>query len=144
MAYPIDDYIEQAAAELREHGQRIAGFQAELARRSTTVVSKDRMVTATVGGTGKLTALSIKGNRYRMMPPAELANVVMETVNAALEQASAETMAAAQALMPAGFGESDGVGLDGSIDLEEFMKSALDKINSTGLQWSDIPTERGA
>ncbi len=143
MTFPMDDYLEQAAAALREQGERIAGFQAELAQRSTTVVSKDRMVTATVGGTGKLTALAIKGNRYRMMAPAELANVVMETVNAALEQASTETMAAAQALMPGGFG-ADGVGLDGSIDLEEFMKSALDKINSTGLQWSDNPPGRGA
>lgn len=143
MTFPMHDHIEQAAAQLREQGERIQGFHEELTRRSTTVVSKDRMVTATVGGTGKLTALSIKGNRYRVMPPAELANVVMETVNAALEQASTDTMAAARALLPAGF-DAGGVGLDGSLDLEEFMKSALEKINSTGLQWSDNPPGRGA
>lgn len=138
MTYSMHDQIEQAAAELREQGERIQGFQADLARRSTTVVSKDRMVEATVSGAGKLTALSIKGNRYRMMPPAELANVVMETVNAALEQASAETMAAAQALMPSGFG-AGGVGADGIIDIEEFMKAAMDKINDPGLRWHDGP-----
>ena len=136
MTYSMHEQIEQAATELRQQGERIQGFQAELARRSTTVVSKDRMVSATVSGAGKVTALSIKGNRYRMMPPAELANIVMETVNAALEQASAETMAAARTLMPSGFG-ADGVGADGIVDIEELMKAAMEKINDVGLQWHD-------
>jgi DNA-binding protein YbaB len=138
MAFSMHDQLEQAAAELREQGERIRGFQAELERRSTTVVSKDRMVTVTVAGTGKVTELSIKGNRYRMMPPAELANVVMETVNAALEQASSETMAAARTLMPSDFG-AGGVGADGIIDIEEFMKTAMEKINGSGLRWHDAP-----
>lgn len=138
MTYSMHDQIEQAAAELRAQGERILGFQEDLARRSTTVVSKDRMVEATVNGAGKLTALAIKGNRYRMMSPAELSNVVMETVNAALEKASTETMVAAKALMPSAF-SGGGVGEDGSLDLEEFMKEAMQKINDPSLRWHDGP-----
>ena len=137
MTYSVDDQIEQAMAELREQGQRILDFQAELNRRATTVESKDRMVSATVNGSGRLTALSIKGNRYRMMPPAELANLVLETVNAALEKASAETMAAAKALMPTGRG--DGIDADGNLDLDELMKTAMEKINDPALRWLDGP-----
>jgi DNA-binding protein YbaB len=138
MTYSVDDQIEQAAAELREQGRRIMDFQAELDRRSTTVESKDRMVSATVNGSGRLTGLSIKGNRYRMMPPAELANLVLETVNAALDKASAETMAAAKALMPGSFG-GDGMDADGNLDLEQLMKTAMEKINDPALRWLDTP-----
>jgi DNA-binding protein YbaB len=138
MTYSMHDQIEQAAAELRAQGERIMGFQEDLARRSTTVVSKDRLVEATVNGAGRLTALAIKGNRYRMMSPAELSNVVLETVNAALEKASAETMAAAKALMPSAF-SGGGMDAEGSIDLEELMKEAMQKINDPALRFHGGP-----
>lgn len=137
MTSPLDDQLEQALAELREQGERIRGFQAELAQHSTTVVSKDRLVTATVGGNGRLTALSFKGNRYRTMSSAELAKLLMETVNSALEQASKTTMEAAQALMPTGL-DIDGVSLDGDLNIDEFLNVALKKVD--GMQWFDDRT----
>jgi DNA-binding protein YbaB len=136
MAFALDDQIERATAELREQGERIRNFQAGLQQQATTVVSKDRMVTVTVNGTGKVTELSIKGNRYRTMPAAELSNLVRETVNQALEKASAETMAAARALMPGDFG-SFGIGDDGTVDIDRLLKVAMDKVDDPALRWSN-------
>ncbi|MFY1632217.1 YbaB/EbfC family nucleoid-associated protein [Solwaraspora sp. WMMB335] len=127
MSFQMHD-LETAMARLREQGERIREFQAETAARTTTVHSKDRMVSVTVGGRGRLTELVIKGNRHRSMPPAELASVVMETVNAALEQASTEAMRAARALMPGGL-EPDGLSPDGNIDMAGFMDGALSRLD---------------
>ena len=138
MAFSLEDQIEQAAAELREQGERIRSFQAGLEQRSTTVVSKDRMVTVTVNGTGKLTALSIKGNRYRTMSSAELGNIVLETVNQALEKVAAETMATVNSLMPSGLATT-GMGADGTVDVDELVKAAMEKINDPALRWTDGP-----
>ena len=56
MSFQMYDRLEAAAAQLREQQEKILGAQAELAAMTTTVVSKNRMVSVTVGGDGTLTA----------------------------------------------------------------------------------------
>lgn len=136
------DHMESATARLRSQGERIRGLQEQLAQRSTTVASKDRMVAVTVGGTGRLTALTFKGNRHRTMAPAELASVVMQTVNAALEEATAAAMGAAQALLPAGM-DAASLAFDSRIDLEEFMRSTIEKVDSSLSRWQTQPRRDG-
>lgn len=49
--------------------------------------SKGRQVSATVDAEGRLTELKLHGQSYRTMPPAELAKLIMDTVNQAHEAA---------------------------------------------------------
>ncbi|RFS45554.1 YbaB/EbfC family nucleoid-associated protein [Micromonospora craniellae] len=142
MTSQMGNRLEEAAVHLREQGERVRAFQAETEQRSTTVVSKDRMVSATVNGAGRLTALAIRGSRYRSMSSAELASTVMETVNSAWESAAAQTMAAARALLPADL-ESAGVTVDGTIDLTDFVDRAMNRVGDSTVWRQDRPTRGG-
>jgi DNA-binding protein YbaB len=123
MSTSIGDQMEQAIADLRVQQERIRVFQQELSEMSVTVLSKNRMVEATVDSGGKLTLLAFKGNRYRNLPAAELGALVVETVAKAQTEAQTATMAKAAALMPGGlrmpdFGSED-------FDLAQVFDSAI-------------------
>ncbi len=124
MSFQTYEQLEAAMTRLREQEERIRGFQAARAEARTTVVSKDRMVTVTVGGEGRVTDLVIKGNRHRSMSSAQFSSTLMETVNSALEQAATEAMQAARGLLPA---STNLAGLDqnGKVDISALFNSVL-------------------
>ena len=123
MSAPLEDRMESALAELRAQQDKINKFTAAMAERTTEVTSKNRMVAAKVDSQGKLVELSLKGNRYRQMAPAELSALIVETVARAQERAAKETMEAAAALIPEGLG-FDGGPLGGR-DLDAMFDAAM-------------------
>ena len=123
MSAPLQDRMESALAELRAQHDKIREFGDAMAARKTEVTSKNRMISATVDSQGRLVDLRFKGNRYRNLAPTELSALVVETVTKAQATASNETMAAAAALVPEGFGFPGLTG--GELDLDEMFDAAV-------------------
>lgn len=90
---------------------------------SHTQMSKRRLFSVTVGGSGDLQELTFNGESYRSLAPAELATMIVETIkearNAYLDKASAEF----SRVFPEG-GEQFEL-LSGSASLDELMTNML-------------------
>ncbi|MFE0022692.1 YbaB/EbfC family nucleoid-associated protein [Amycolatopsis sp. NPDC059021] len=76
----LQDQLNQAIAELTEQQKAIDECQRHLTGQSTSVLSKDRMLSATVDVQGGLSKLEFHDTRYRSMAPAELADAITKVV----------------------------------------------------------------
>ncbi|NMO55375.1 YbaB/EbfC family DNA-binding protein [Actinoplanes sp. TBRC 11911] len=101
MSSPMHDRIEQAYAEFEKKKEAIAGFENAIGTAHTTVTSKNRELNVTVDGRGDLTEIKFPTNAYRSMAPAELANLLVDTVRSAREKARAEAANMLESLLPA-------------------------------------------
>ncbi|MFS0696548.1 YbaB/EbfC family DNA-binding protein [Streptomyces nitrosporeus] len=90
MSNPMEERLAEALAEFEETRAKLSEAGAAASRISATVMSKDRTVEATVGAQGQLTNLRFPSTRYRTMPPAQLASVLMSTIAAARSQAAGQ------------------------------------------------------
>ena len=72
--------LQDALVALDNEQRKLREFQEAVAEASTTVRSKDRMISATFDGRGELTELKFHNTRYREMAPAELANAIVKTL----------------------------------------------------------------
>jgi hypothetical protein len=79
----------------------LATLQNGLSDTTASVRAKSRQVSATVDARGRLTELKFHGQSYRTMAPAELAKLVVETVNRAHEDAQRDLWKSAAAFLPA-------------------------------------------
>ena len=125
MSAPLHDSVAAAVAELREQHERIRTAHDRLEQQSTTVTSKDRMITATVDSKQRLTALKLSGTRYRNLAPAELTTRIMEVVNSAQDESAGKSMAMIAELAPAEFGADLGAVFTGDLDLEGMFAEAI-------------------
>lgn len=113
--------LNDAIAELRAEQTRIQAAAEHMSSITGSAVSKDRAVTATVDSRGRLVDLKLAGARYRRLAPAELAAVIVTTVQAAQDDASRGAVTALSGLMPGGLG----LPLDGDVDLEAMFDAAV-------------------
>src|SRR5262245_55906745 len=93
---------EELLAELRSNLDNIQGA-AQLARERardarTTLQDKAKMLSVTVGGYGDLHQITIHGDAYRDLPPAELADLIVKTAQRARTEAQQAAMAFAPQL----------------------------------------------
>jgi DNA-binding protein YbaB len=102
MSAPLHDGMASALSELRAQQEKIAGAVDRLQAVTANASTKDKMVTATVDGQGKLVELSFRGRRWRDLAPKELAAKIVEVVADAQDKASAETAGVMSDLVPAG------------------------------------------
>jgi DNA-binding protein YbaB len=123
MTSPLRERMEAALADLRAQREKIREFDASVASRKTVMKSKNQMVSATVDSRGKLVELSLKGNRYRTLPPAELASLIVETVAKAQDAALKESLTAAAKLLPDGM-RLAGIA-DGHLDVDRMFDEAI-------------------
>ena len=98
----FENQMTEAMRELREKQGEIASALGKLNEATATATSKDRMLTATVDGQGKLTELAFNGKRWREMAPKELGAKIVEVVGQAQEQAALKTSELMGGLVPAG------------------------------------------
>jgi hypothetical protein len=66
------------AAEQR----KLHAMDSKIAEETTTVQAKDRSFSMTFDGRGELTSMTFQGEKYRKMAPAQLANLIVETLRA--------------------------------------------------------------
>ncbi|MCG8916457.1 YbaB/EbfC family DNA-binding protein [Actinokineospora sp. PR83] len=90
---------------------------------NTTVHAKDRSLSMTVDGRGELLEMAFTGGKYKSMPPAQLAHVIVET----LGRAKAESMAKiSEAMGDPGVPGLDVAGIaSGKVDPMEMVNSLL-------------------
>jgi DNA-binding protein YbaB len=93
-----DKQIEQLAEEYQRNRAAALDFQTRLQEISATATSPKGLVTVVVGGQGELRSVVFHSRAYRAMAPAELAQVILETVDRARDGALRELFQA----MPAG------------------------------------------
>jgi DNA-binding protein YbaB len=100
MSSPLHNQIEQAYAELERQKEALADVQAAVAGDSTTVTSKNRQLTVTVDARGAVTGIKFLTNGFRQMAGPELAQILVDTMEQAREEAMAKTIASFQAILP--------------------------------------------
>ncbi|MEV0055429.1 YbaB/EbfC family nucleoid-associated protein [Saccharopolyspora sp. NPDC050389] len=88
--------LDQALAELNKQREELQQVEADLVKRTKSVRSKDRMLTATVDAGGKLSKLEFHDDRYRSMAKAELGAAIVKLVAEAQGQMTAEISEAVQ------------------------------------------------
>jgi DNA-binding protein YbaB len=113
--------LEHAMADLRAEQARIMAATDQLTKLTGSATSKDRVITATVDGQGRLLELKLTGTNYRRLAPAELTARIADTVRAAQDDAARASASALAGLLP------DGLGLpaDGEFDLTAMFDAAV-------------------
>ncbi|MFR9731794.1 YbaB/EbfC family nucleoid-associated protein [Saccharopolyspora sp. MS10] len=87
--------LDAAMAALEEEQRKLAQIGEVRQNETTTVQAKDRSLEMTFDGGGELTEIKFNGTKYRSMAPAQLAHVIVET----LQQGRAQAMAKMTDLM---------------------------------------------
>jgi DNA-binding protein YbaB len=113
--------LEHAMADLRAEQARIMAATDQLTKLTGSATSKDRVISATVDGQGRLLELKLTGTNYRRLAPAELTTRIADTVRAAQDDAARASASALAGLLP------DGLGLpaDGEFDLTAMFDAAV-------------------
>jgi DNA-binding protein YbaB len=114
---------EQMEAELeRLHTtmRELSDASASLESATEEAVAKNRLVAATVDGTGRLTELKFHTDGYRSMAPAELSAAIVEVVGRAQRQMAERVSQAYEAFMPEGVDPQ--AAMRGDLDPEETLR----------------------
>jgi hypothetical protein len=98
---------ENAWAKVEEETRKLGELGKHWDEASTTVRAKDHSCEMTFDGRGELVELVFNSAKYRAMPPAKLAQVIIET----LREGRAQAQQKANDLM--GFGDIPGLDLEG-------------------------------
>ncbi|CAL9378577.1 hypothetical protein SUDANB121_01018 [Nocardiopsis dassonvillei] len=83
-------------------------------------MAKNRLVAATVDGTGRLTELKFHTDGYRSMAPAELSAAIVEVVGRAQRQMAARVARVYEAFTPEGVDPQ--AAMRGDLDPEETLR----------------------
>jgi DNA-binding protein YbaB len=116
---PFAEQIEQAMTTLREQQAKLAEATAELQASTASVTSKDRMVTAVVGGQGQVVSLTFNTTAYRSMAPAELSKVLTDVLNEARADMGAKVLESMRSFD--GLGEMLRGSMTGGTELDELL-----------------------
>ncbi len=82
-------------------------LQKQLGGTSATIRSRDRSVSVTVDARGQLTALKFESKDYRTMEPAELSELILDTLGKARDKVMAETRQLMSPFLPQGTALAD-------------------------------------
>jgi DNA-binding protein YbaB len=87
MTGPFHDQIEKRQEQLRRSQAELAEVQQRLAGVQATATSKNRAITVTVDSQGEVVDIKFRTGAYRLMPGAELSQLLMDTIAAARNDA---------------------------------------------------------
>ncbi|GAA1982283.1 YbaB/EbfC family nucleoid-associated protein [Amycolatopsis minnesotensis] len=107
MDSPYEEEVSKLLAELKEQREKVSGAVEDMHAVRETVVSKNKMLKATVDGQGKLVELEFRGDRWRDLSPAELSAIVIEVVTGAQERSRGIVTELASAMAPEGVNVSE-------------------------------------
>lgn len=129
MSDPYTDEYDRLVGEYQQQYRRLADTQRRLREIACTVTAPRRVVSVTVGHGGVVTEVAFPTSAYKRMTPTELAAVVLETITAAREQATAEAATVLAPSMPAGV-DAQAL-LSGSVDLQSMLPETPDVSDAT-------------
>ncbi|MFI7336920.1 YbaB/EbfC family nucleoid-associated protein [Streptomyces sp. NPDC050085] len=84
--------------QVREHVQKLADVQRELAERTATARSKDRAISVTVGIQGEVQEIKFHNEDYRQMDPVRLGRTLVELIGRAQTEGAEAARAAYEPL----------------------------------------------
>ncbi|WP_051797185.1 YbaB/EbfC family nucleoid-associated protein [Catenuloplanes japonicus] len=128
MTGPLHNQIEEAYAELERQREELAEVQSGLGDLQTTVTSKNRALSVTVNSQGRLTSIVFPSNAYRTMAGAELAGLLIDTIEQARTDAMHALVGRFESIMPSGLPMLDlftGDSESGGIDLDAMVREAV-------------------
>lgn len=102
MTGPLSNQVEQAMAEFERQKAAIGEIQSGLAATVSTVTAKNRAVEVTVDSQGAVATIKFPTSAYRTMSGSELGELLVATIRSARAEAMARTVAAFDAVLPAG------------------------------------------
>lgn len=108
------DAVRIALDELRDRSSSFQQTMAELQEINEKATTKNKQIEASVDSAGRLTGLTLRGDRWREMPPNELCTKITEVITRAQDKAVAKMSEKMAAFMP------------GGVSLEDMRKNAPD------------------
>ena len=105
----MQDEFEKAMAEYRQSRADLLALREKMAESSSTATAQRNVISVTVDANGQIIGVKFPVNAYKKMPPAELANVVRDTVREAQTMAREALQKLIEPMTPPGFtpGEFD-------------------------------------
>ncbi|MEV0824761.1 YbaB/EbfC family nucleoid-associated protein [Nonomuraea rubra] len=82
--------LEQLVQEVNQQTEQLKQMQERMRELSATAVSRDGLVTVTVGPRGEVRAIELDPRVYRKLSPSELAGSIVEQIGHATRQVSGE------------------------------------------------------
>src|SRR5262245_5582741 len=146
MTTPWDAQIEQLMADYRRHRDEAVDMQEKVRALVATITSAKGLMTAVVGVRGDLRSVVFHSRGYRSMAPAELANVVIDTIERA-RRAALDLMAQGMPSAPfAGMSYGDILGgrVDAGAMLPEDPYRGSAMLFAAPLSVRDVPPGSGA
>ncbi|QRP46399.1 YbaB/EbfC family nucleoid-associated protein [Amycolatopsis sp. FDAARGOS 1241] len=123
MNAPYQKMLEEALGAYQRQRQRYDDTRKQVEALTTTVTSARREVTATVSRTGELTDLSFPTPAYKRMAPAELASVIVKTVEEARQKSIAASAEALAPMLPPGLNALDL--MNGRVDVRSLFSGRV-------------------
>ncbi|MEU3795732.1 YbaB/EbfC family nucleoid-associated protein [Streptomyces fructofermentans] len=119
MPSPYDQQIEDLLAQYRRQREEAVETRRRINATTATVTAPRQTVKVTVGAQGQVTALEFPTGAYRRMPPKELADVLLTTIQQARSNALESVGTIASEGLPHGVKISDL--LQGQVDATVFL-----------------------
>ncbi|MFI5607333.1 YbaB/EbfC family nucleoid-associated protein [Amycolatopsis sp. NPDC051903] len=123
MNAPYQKMLEEALGAYQRQRERYDETRKHVEALTTTVTSARREVTATVSRTGELTDLSFPTPAYKRMAPAELASVIVKTVEEARQKSISASAEALAPMLPPGLDAQDLV--NGRVDVRSLFSGRV-------------------
>jgi DNA-binding protein YbaB len=129
MADWLEEQLHQTMVTLRDQRDRIESAKADLASRTTSATSPDRMVTVTMDAQNSVVGLKFNTTKYRSMPPEQLATTLLDVLDRARRE-MADTVV-----------EVFGPLMDQRDDLRAAMTGGTDVDKVFSALWKEAPSD---
>jgi DNA-binding protein YbaB len=111
--------MNDALAAYQQQREQLTHAREKLNTVTNSVTSPRQVVTATVGRHGEVIGLSFPTSAYKRMAPAELASVIIKTIQEAREKSLSQSADLLKPMLPKGFSAEDM--LSGKTDVQTML-----------------------
>ena len=126
MSSPQAKAFEEAVATYERRRDQLLATRRQLEAVTATVTAPRQVVTATVGRGGEVTELKFPTSAYKQLAPAELAAVLLKTINEARGEMLAKSAELLAPMLPAGLDAHDVV--TGRADFGPLLQERRDDV----------------
>ena len=119
MTSPYEKTMNDALAAYQQQREQLTHAREKLNTVTNSVTSPRQVVTATVGRHGEVIGLAFPTSAYKRMAPAELASVIIKTIQEAREKSLSQSADLLKPMLPKGFSAEDM--LSGKTDVQTML-----------------------
>jgi DNA-binding protein YbaB len=119
MTSPYEKTMNDALAAYQQQREQLSQAREKLNAVTHSVTAPRQVVTATVGRHGEVIGLAFPTSAYKRMAPAELAAVIIKTIQEAREKSLSQSADVLKPMLPKGFSAEDM--LSGKVDVQAML-----------------------